>query len=252
MSSPVIDGYCHCGLSKYRPIHDVRGVLDRFGVSRAVLVQHIGEYDNSYIESAVREEPDRLAGVLMVDTDKPGAEDALAGWVGGGAFRGVRLFARTLETSPGVWTRAAELGLNIVVFDDPTFSPYVESLAGFAKRFGETRLILSHLGMPRDAADFPSHQRILSLAEQPNVYVQISGMHMFSRSPYAELVPLVERLRQAFGAERLFYGSNFPVMGDERVYGQELELLRAGKLGIPPDEVEHVLGGTAMGLWFAG
>jgi L-fuconolactonase len=252
MSSPVIDGYCHCGINKYRPIEGVNRVLDRFGVSRAVLVQHIGEYDNSYIESAVRENPDRLAGVLMVDADKPGAEDALAAWAGGGVFRGVRLFARTLATAPGVWTRAAELGLNLVIFEDPTFSPYTDALADFAQRFPETPMIVSHLGMPRDPADFPSHQRVLSLAEQPNVYVQISGMHMFSCSPYADLVPLVERLRGAFGPERLFYGSNFPVMGEETVYGLELELLRAGRLGIRADEVGRVLSDTARTLWFAG
>ena len=251
MDPPVIDGYCHCGLNKYRPLHDVKDVLDRFDVSRAVLVQHIGEYDNSYIESAVREDPGRFAGVLMVDTNQPGAKDTLAEEASRGAFRGVRLFAHTLETAPGVWKRAAELELNIVVFEEPTFSPYTHSLANFARRFPETPLILSHLGMPGDAPDFPGHQHVLSLARWPNVYVQISGMHMFSRSPYTDLVPLVEQLRGAFGPERLFYGSNFPVMGEETVYGKELELLRTGELGIPPEEVERVLGGTAMGLWFA-
>ena len=59
MNQEVVDGYCHCGTSKYRPIEDIGKVMGRFGVSRAVLVQHLGEFDNRYIERVAGEDPGR-------------------------------------------------------------------------------------------------------------------------------------------------------------------------------------------------
>ncbi len=43
----IIDGYTPCGLSKYEPIEKVRKVMAGAGVQRAVLAQHLGEYDNT-------------------------------------------------------------------------------------------------------------------------------------------------------------------------------------------------------------
>ena len=253
MKSVVVDGYCHCGLSKYRPVEDVVSTMERHGVSRAVLVQHIGEYDNSYIEGVVRSDPDRFAGVLLVDTDDPAADNALTTWADTGVFRGLRIFAHTITSCPKVWERAAELRLNLVVYDDPTLAPYADLLADFAAGHPRARLVISHLGMPdmAEAPRFESSRRILSLADHPNVCLQLSGMHMFAKEPYSDLVPFIERLVAAFGPERLFYGSNFPVMGEEAVYASELKQLRAGMLGVDAAVVEQVMGGTAMELWFS-
>ncbi|HUE16056.1 MAG TPA: hypothetical protein VMR25_17935, partial [Planctomycetaceae bacterium] len=59
----IVDAYAHCGLSKYEPIEKVREVMAAAGVSRAVLVQHLGEFDNSYIGPVVQSDPQHLAGV---------------------------------------------------------------------------------------------------------------------------------------------------------------------------------------------
>ena len=69
----IIDSYSHCGISKYEPIERVRGVMRSGGVARAVLVQHLGEYDNRYLQDVVAADPDHLAGVCMVDHQLPAA-----------------------------------------------------------------------------------------------------------------------------------------------------------------------------------
>lgn len=252
MMGQFIDGYCHCGLSKYRPIEDVGRVMDRYAVARAVLVQHLGEYDNSYIGGIVAAAPDRFAGVMLVDVESPSAEEDLDKWAEPGVFRGVRMVARTLLERPDVWDLAAERGLNIVVYDESGIAPYADSLGDFAAKHPATRLVLPHLGvLDRDEhPGFASHGRILSLGPLPNVFIQISGMHMFARPPYTELVPLVEGCLAAFGPERALYGSNYPVMRDDAVYGNELELVSTGRLGVPLGNVEQVMVRTASRLWF--
>ena len=90
----ITDGYSHCGLSKWRPVEDVDRVMNRFGVPRAVLAQHLGEFDNTYIEEIVAARPDRFAGAFVIDTESDDASHALAHWAGRGVFRGIRILAR--------------------------------------------------------------------------------------------------------------------------------------------------------------
>ena len=61
---------------------------------------------------------------------------------------------------------------------------------------------------------------------------------------------LVRRALSSFGPGRLLYGSNYPVVGEDSVYGQELDLLLEGQFGIPSDTAEDVVGRTARKLWF--
>ena len=63
----MIDAYCHCGISKYLPLEDVLAATDHAGMARAVLVQHIGEYDNRYLAELTAAHPGRFAAVGLVD-----------------------------------------------------------------------------------------------------------------------------------------------------------------------------------------
>src|SRR5580693_5108485 len=107
----VVDAYAHCGLSKYEPIEKVRAVMAAGGVSRAVLVQHLGEFDNSYIGSVVASEPEHFAGVLLVNHRADPVADTLAKWVASGHFQGLRLTAEALVANPELFALAGNLGL---------------------------------------------------------------------------------------------------------------------------------------------
>ena len=248
----IIDGYAHCGLLKYRPIEAVRQVMAQHGVVRAVLVQHMGEYDNSYLGGIAQAEPDKFAAAMLVDTADQDAAGHIQQWVERYRFRGIRLLAHTLATHRHIWEAAVRHGLNIVVYEETGITPYADELARFAEAHAEARLVISHLGVLRgvNADDLPAHDPIGALAHRPNVYVQVSGMHAFADPPYHCLVPLIERLVDSIGPARLLYGSNFPAMPDESVYGLELDLLRAGRLGVPAEALEQVTCQTAKGLWF--
>ena len=248
----ITDGYSHCGLSKWRPVEDVDRVMNRFGVPRAVLAQHLGEFDNTYIEEIVAARPDRFAGAFVIDTESDDASHALAHWAGRGVFRGIRILARSLDTNPGVWDDAVRLGLNIIACDESTLGPYVNSLGNFLADHPDARMIFSHFGLWTgfDSATFETYERILPLAEFPGTFLQVSGFHMFTDYPYDEVIPLAQRAYDAFGSERLLYGSNYPVMEDDAIYGKEIDLVRSGQFGVPADAVDQVMNRTAFKLWF--
>ena len=62
----MIDGYSHCGLSKYLPVEDVLAVMRGVGVDRAVLCQYLGEYDDRYLAEVVSKNPTTFAAVCLV------------------------------------------------------------------------------------------------------------------------------------------------------------------------------------------
>ena len=45
------------------------------GVDRAVLCQHLGEYDNSYLAQVVGSRPEQFAAVLLVNPAEPDAAE---------------------------------------------------------------------------------------------------------------------------------------------------------------------------------
>ncbi len=248
----IVDAYTHCGLSKYEPIEKVREVMTAGGVSRAVLVQHLGEFDNSYIGSVVASDPAHFAGVLLVDHTAENAAATLARWVASGSFQGLRLTAEALLANPDLFLLAGDLGLVLVLYAPQGVLPILPRLKESLQSAPFTRLVITHLGNPTligseldEAAN-----AVFELARFSNVYLQLSGMTMFCPYPHEPLYPLIERSVGDFGAHRLLWGSNYPVVGSQQDYTADLRLLLEGRLPVPSDAIDQIVAENAKRLWF--
>lgn len=249
----VIDGYAHCGLSKYEPLERVSEVMDAAGVSRAVLVQHLGEFDNSYLSAVGSADSRRFAAVCLVDHQCDNCIQTVRQLAQACGFRGIRLSTDALAARPDLAYAAVEAGLIIVLYAPRGIAPAAGQLADLLGRHPAARLVVSHLGHPKPAGSphFTKPADLLRLAEHPNVYVQLSGMKLFCPWPHEPLYPLIDQVMQHFGRDRVYWGSNFPVVGGPTEYLDDLSLLLAGKLPISAADVPAVAGGTARRLWFA-
>jgi L-fuconolactonase len=248
----IIDAYAHCGLSKYEPIEKVRDVMASAGVSRAVLVQHLGEFDNAYIGSIVESDPQHFAGVLLVDHRQKDAIGTLERWHSSGHFQGIRLTSQAITESPDLLSTAANLGLIIVLFAPEGISPIVGRLEKEFRLAPFTRLVITHLGNPGlEKGDIAASARdAFRLAGFANVFLQISGMKQFCPFPHEALFPLIADSFTHFGPSRLLWGSNYPVVGTKDDYVADLQLLLDGKLPIPSEAIPKVAGENAQRLWF--
>lgn len=248
----IVDAYCHCGLSKYEPVEKVRETMKAAGVSRAVLVQHLGEFDNSYIGSAVASDPQHLAGVLLVDHRQPDVVGTLGRWHSTGHFQGIRLTSQAITEAPDLLSTAANLGLIIVLYAPEGIRPILKKLEEEFRLAPFTRLVITHLGNPTlekgDVAE--SARDVFRLAKFGNIFLQISGMAQFCPFPHDDLRPLIADSFTHFGPTRLLWGSNFPVVGTQEDYAADLHLLLDGKLPIPSDAIPKVAGENAQRLWF--
>jgi L-fuconolactonase len=248
----TVDAYAHCGRDKYLPVEALDAVMSASRVDAAVLCQHLGQFDNGYIAGLVRERPERFAGVALIDHLGPCPTGAVATVVEHG-LRGVRITSDALREEPSLATAVADAGLVIVVYAPDGVGPVIPALASLATAYPATRIVVSHLGNPRvEHGRLASGETLLALAPYANVRVALSGLEMFCSFPYEPLAELIASVIDAFGPERMMWGSNYPVCGPGGLdYVRELELLRRpGQWGLSRAAAESIADTTARKVWF--
>ena len=123
-----------------------------------------------------------------------------------------------------------------------------------AQRHDELRLVLDHLGGPPPPGDDLEAWAIglRRLAQHPNVVAKVSGLTS-GLAPGAwsagDLAGVVDIAVEAFGADRLLYGSDWPLAelgGGAVAWRQALETLLAG---LSPTEQERIFGANAAAAY---
>jgi predicted TIM-barrel fold metal-dependent hydrolase len=104
------------------------------------------------------------------------------------------------------WRAAQDLGLDIQIHCIPHYAVQIGELA---TRFRETTVILDHLARPGQGTP-EEYEQVLTLAKLPRVYMKYSstGVETASKEPYPHLdaKPVVKRVYDAFGADRMIWG----------------------------------------------
>jgi predicted TIM-barrel fold metal-dependent hydrolase len=122
---------------------------------------------------------------------------------------------------------AAELDMPVCLL----IAGALEHVSRVADEFSRTILVIDHLGLlPFNfpIADPESEvPLLLGLARFPNVVVKMSGMISWSNEPYPfrDLWPLVRSVFDAFGPERVMWGSDFTIHQPRRNYADALHFL---------------------------
>lgn len=135
--------------------------------------------------------------------------------------------------------------------------PYVYA---FAQRHPELLLVIDHGAKPPIAAS----QQLASdwcdamamVASLPNVYCKISGLptEAGADQPSALLASYIRYLYELFGARRLMWGSDWPVLGlagnaEWASYNGWLAQVRTALSGCAPAELEQIFSGTSSGFY---
>jgi L-fuconolactonase len=237
--------------------------LDANQVDQAVLVQQGGQFDNRYLLECVRRFPDRFYAVVMVDAKRADACEQLRHWAEHGAH-GVRL--RATDRSPGddpfaIWRKAAELTLPISCsgradgFTDSAFAQLVEAIPGAV-------FVIEHMGgvVPpgAEAAPYPHHRQIFALARFPNVALKFHGLGEICPrlQPFPQPFPydrtylaLFDLAYEAFGADRMLWGSDYPPVSTNEGYANALRWPQEHFSRLPPAAREALFGKTARHLY---
>lgn len=109
------------------------------------------------------------------------------------------------------------LGTQKLTFDFCFLARQLPIAIELAKKCPETQLILDHCGVPGIAAGAldPWREHMRNLAKLPNVACKISGVLAYCKPGEATLEivkPYVDHCIECFGADRLVWGSDWPVV----------------------------------------
>jgi len=114
------------------------------------------------------------------------------------------------------WRRGlAALADRGLLFELQIFASQMRDGARLARSFPDTIFVLEHAGMLEDMT--PARRQLwrdgmASLAECPNLNVKLSGLGTFVHACREDVIgPIVRETIAMFGADRCFYGSNFPI-----------------------------------------
>lgn len=123
-----------------------------------------------------------------------------------------------------------------------------------ARSCPDTRFVLDHLAFPYVAGGSldPWRHDLLPLARLPNVACKLSGLAtVVGRSDWtaADLAPYVLHAVEAFGAQRVMFGSDWPVMLQATTYARWIEAPALLLSDLPEQEQRLVWAENAM-VWY--
>jgi predicted TIM-barrel fold metal-dependent hydrolase len=229
------------------PVEELVALMDAHGVDRAVLVPL--DARDEYVASVLGP---RFAGIAVGLHDLPARRERFP-------FAGVR--TQTLADLDALrWV--ADHGLVLWTYLTPDQQP---ALADLPARFPGMPIVLNHLGFfphdmrvdahgrPRFVDPLPPERvdAVLALARHPNVHVMLSGQYALSAEdpPYRDLDPVIRRLADAYGADRMLWASDHPWIDDVPGYGTMLALPERALPDAGPAELAAIRGGTALRLF---
>ena len=225
----------------YRPVltEHFDAVADRNGIASTVIVEASSRVeDNQWVLDLVKHAPDRylaLVGNLPIGTDEfAGLLDRFSK---DSRFVGIRMRDRPggdAFFTDAVWRDLGLLAKKGLTLDVLIHNFTVDEVTQVAKRIPELKIMINHLGglvITNDPLTPEWKESVKQAAAQPNVHCKVSGIFQRSgvKPPPKKLsfyAPVFKVVYEAFGEDRVVYGSNWPVTDRGGSYFDQLRVIR--------------------------
>jgi L-fuconolactonase len=237
--------------------------MDAVGVTGALVTAFLLYDKIDYAARAVREHPDRFRLVTDIDLTLPDPAGLVRRQHAKASLTAIRLVF--LSDRPGehyedlrrgtfdpIFKVAGDLGLPVML----VVSGDAREASPLAARFPGLTLVIDHLGLLQGPNRQPSPQpfehlpELLALSRHPNVFVKLSGVPTLSKQPYPfpDVWAHVRRVLDAFGPERVIWGSDFSRTRPMHPYAEALGYVLHTDL-LTDHEKSLVLGANARRLF---
>ncbi len=130
------------------------------------------------------------------------------------AHEGKRNYLNSFKDSNvrNLWKTAGELGLIIELHIGPD---YAAQAANLAWEFPEFPVLVDHMAEAKYGSG-PDYSDVLRMSELENVYMKLSGLNHYAIDAplYESVIPFSKWVADAFGPERMVWGSGTPGIVD--------------------------------------
>lgn len=231
------------------------------GVDRIVLIQmSFYRFENSYMLDTIAKHPGVFSGVGIVDHQENSAPESMKAMAEAGV-RGFRLHSRGEKVSdwvnsPGmarVWQTARAENLAVCPLINPQDLPHI---AEMCRKFPGTRVVIDHFARIGISGKIEEDylETLCGLAKFPEVYVKTSAFYALGKkqAPYTDLLPMIRRVVDAFGVERLMWASDCPFqVQPPHTYEAAIALIRDRADFLSDTEKTALLRTTAEKVFFS-
>jgi L-fuconolactonase len=233
----------------FEPQH-LQPLLQECGIRQTVLVQAAPTSDETRFLLDLAHQHAFIAGVVgWVDLEAGNFEAFTAD----SKLVGIRPMLQDIQDAQWMLKRSLapalqEVSQRKLMFDALVRPLHLPILLRFCERYPELKVVLDHGAKPNIAArEFDAWAAdIAQLAKETACYCKLSGLVTEARSIDPEILqPYVDHLLEHFGAERILWGSDWPVCEMICSYQEWFRLSLTLTWRLSPEERKAVFGGTA-------
>ena len=274
----IFDSHCHAWQTwpydRSAPDRDTRGSIEQLayemannGVDKALIVcAEIQDNpdNNQYVREKARAYGDRFAYLVDVDSrwkdsyHSAGAAERLERAVERWKPVGFTHYLRD-DAAEGAWLHsaagaaffevAASRGLIASIHCLPQHQAHIRKLAALLPHL---TILIHHLGHPK-VIEPETQAEVLETATYDNVYIKVSGFYNGTTQPkwdypLADVQPMLRGIYERYGAERLLWGSDYPVCRWYYSHRHAIEIVRHHCRFIASSDMDKVMGGNLAGL----
>jgi L-fuconolactonase len=239
----------------FLPVH-LKPLIEQTRVDRTVFVQTQHHLQENRWALRLATEYDWIAGVVgWVDLASPVCSQQVAELMQHPKFVGVRHITQDEPEDDFIVRQDIITGLRVleeqkVPFDLLFYVKHLRHAATLGEMLPELPMVIDHLAKPhiKDGILDDWEANFRAAARHQNIYCKLSGMiteaHWQNWSP-ADLKPYVDVALDAFGPERLMFGSDWPVCELAGTYQQVFDALSECLESLSQPERDQVFGKTA-------
>lgn len=210
--------------------NELAPILSHAQVSKTVLVQAAATTAETEFMLAIAKQTDFVVGVVgWVDMGSDNALVQLEYFSQQPYFKGIRPMLQDIDDVN--WILRAELApvfemliTQNLTFDALVSSQHLDALYALMKRYPTLKVVIDHCAKPEILSHSTSEwfDKIALIASETSAFCKLSGLVTEAgKNPcFEQLTPYMEHLLASFGAKRLMWGSDWPVVGLTSTYQQ--------------------------------
>lgn len=232
--------------------------LKQAGIDKTVLVQSMNSYADTESMLRIADDHEWVGAVVgWVPINIPEVADRkLELYKKHPKFKGVRHLIHEEKDPDWIIRDHVIEGLKVLAYHGMTYDVvavypnHLKHVPYLAEKVPNLKLVIDHLAKPpiRDKQMGEWAEQFARAAEYPNVYAKVSGLNTAASENWSadDLKPYIDFAMEKFGANRLMFGSDWPVANLAGDYHRVWTETNKAISDYSQSEIEQILGKTAV------
>lgn len=240
----------------FLPEH-LQPLLQQWGIDGCVAVQADQSEEETHFLLNLAASNDFIKGVVgWVDLQAENLEERLQYFAQFGKLKGFRHIVQAEKDERFMLRPSFMRGIALLqqfhfTYDILIYPHQLQAATALAAQFPDQPFVLDHMAKPliKMGAIEDWKRDLKHLAQHPNVYCKVSGLVTegdWQRWKEDDFIPYLNVATEAFGTNRLMYGSDWPVCLVAATYEQQLGIVQKHFETFSETEQTQVFGGNAQ------